>query len=320
VAWESGSNYIAARAIDRQLNPLSNVGIISASPGTTVLRPDIAGDGEQFLMVYQQYESGSAGRSDVVAINLLIPPRTSDLPRFNRKAALVSASGVDEYAPSICMPGSRFAVTWIEEQSNGRREARTVNVVPGNWSVCGAPVRSGFNPTIRTKMAAKREGDASVLGDEAIIAYERRSGLPAGDIAAQRYETFAGGAIFDRGGQCGGRVSLSAAPSPFSVGNPDFALDVSVNAPNAQSVMSFAFGGNPGVIRCGSSCQLLNGVVSLPFTLQLGTARVRVPVVCDPNLIGLQVHAQALVVTPGVTPCGRIPVSISNRLEMIVGD
>ncbi|MCA8942451.1 MAG: hypothetical protein KDB80_07795 [Planctomycetes bacterium] len=129
------------------------------------------------------------------------------------------------------------------------------------------------------------------------------------------------GSIVDLGGGCGGGGVLSSTGGPFALGNSLFGFRLDGADPSATvSVMSFADGASPLVWSCGDCELLLPTFVSAPIAVANGRSVQEWPVPASPSHFGFQLHAQCLVVTPGLSPC--IPgadVSMSNHLSLVVG-
>ena len=69
----------------------------------------------------------------------------------------------------------------------------------------------------------------------------------------------------------------------------------------------------------GGVMRQLLGKSGVNVNLLFGTASVGMPIPCNYRAIGFPLHVQFASLSPGTAPCLGIPVSLSNRLGLIIG-
>lgn len=328
---DDNGNYLIAYAVDGSLSSelvvqqRSVVGQVGAALaiGTPLLdetRPALDGR----MLVWERTEStlGNA-RRDVVVATLSM---TSTGPQLLAgPSPLASASGVDEYAPTIALAGERHIVAYVRDVGGLDTDVEAW-LVSDDCTTCNSQmVLQGVTTSPFTREGAPRV--SGVYGSSppysylipAILVYTEASTTPpfTSQVVAQAILPIANApAPVNVGGQCGQGGAIGTT-SVASVGNPVFAFELTNGDPTALHLLNL---GMPTLgIACGP-CVLTNPTI-LSFAGGGGTATSTFPIPCTPSLVNLQFEAQWLSLIAGLSPCPLVAdLSASNRLLITVGN
>ncbi len=326
VVWKDSTNGIQLVVVDRFGDVLAGPGGIGVADPTAA-RPAVDGDGTHFFVAFRRDEPGCTCKA-IHGAGLEYVNGSVRGAGWN----LDPSPGINADYPSVAMvrPSSDgppiFGVTWSTYDNPGGAAHAVYATFVGTsqGQSCG-----GFDvvtePSVDATFASPRmfsryNGGAAVGEDQAMIAHMGWNGTWTS--RARGWQAFGnGGPVVDRGGSCGqgGRLSVSG---PFAVGNPDCSIELrgANNGLTSVTILDLAFGSNPGVFTCGSGCQLmLNTAVALGANVAGGDASIRLPPLCDSQLLGTSLSAQFVTSTPFSNPCGFATVSVSNWVTMTLG-
>ncbi|MFK7740796.1 MAG: hypothetical protein AB8H80_10775 [Planctomycetota bacterium] len=314
---------VSAVLVDRDLNILTSFIGIENLASLDSFRPDVGGNGSEWLIVYQRSEVGSSGPCDIYC-RRVVWNGSSAVPSGG-EVAVEALPGKDEREPAVGDLGTKFVASWARQNSSINYDIVAVELHRETCQTCGALMgvlgSAGalvdFNPVIATRYS----GRASNLGDpnfdEGMIAWMDASITPPffGDIKANLYEAFGGGVVTDLGGACG-NGGTNSFEGPVAIGNEGLVLEVA-GAGSDLLLCSIMFANS--VTSCGP-CQIQSDEGSFLFAPGWGGfSSLVLPVPCDASLFGVTLYTQWASVLSGASPCGLLPanleISVSNRLR-----
>ncbi len=330
-AWETENAtdwYIGLQIRDRNLdNPAGTALLPGSGHGLRGLSADAIG-GDEFYLVYGRRElPGDSGLLDVWASRIVRVQGTS----IGGPGGLQVIKGDprdDESQPTVAYLGDdKVVVGWRDMLVLGAQdsEIRMVNILPLEARPCGRQfgIRAGIlHASSDPKFASK--ASAGAASDEAMLSWATFD-LASGNQLTYRvlWEGMgSGGPVRNLGGGCG-PSGTAAANGPFAFGNRDFAFTLtgSNNGSSTLAACSISFNPAPSFFRCGPGCALMPGDFSANVAMDaMGNAELAVPVGCRAQFFGLVLNAQFVVYTPSFNPCGIAPVSVSNTVQVVLGD
>ncbi|MEM7203283.1 MAG: hypothetical protein AAF628_23675 [Planctomycetota bacterium] len=316
VAWEE-TDLVCLRAIDAAGNFLSAGGCVGP---TGAGKPDVAGDGNDFLLVYEADDS--TGFKDVHSLVPLVPADPTSLISVRDRKILEGDLNDGEGDPTVAyLGGGKFGVAFTDTDGADTNIYAVTTELDGTR--CGNEWLVGqvFTDNEHTMPAsASKASGGHTSSDEALISWNLEFKASAQHlIRYQRYEAIgAGGPIFDLGGGCSAG-GTAAANGPFALGNNSFQWTLTGADPTApRALLSMGLGG--AFFPCGG-CEFTLPVRTFSVPLSGGNGSLSVPIPCDPQLVGGSLEVQFWPVFTQTSPCPSLrQVNTSNRLLCTVGN
>ncbi len=317
VTWDANGPYIGGCFINYDSTRWTGNGYVA---GTDPRRPDVDGDGEQFMLVYDDLEAGSSSSRDVWCIVALASSQRTGpwAYRGGSKRNVTNQANDDEFAPAAGYPGDLAVAAW-GDQRGGSQYTMVGNNLAMTGALCGLPFETG-NLTgwanTSPSFAAKRSGgvddhDGALVWDAADLA----SG--SHDVLVQPYQAWNGGSVRVVAPGCGPGGNLTTS-GPLAFGNPDFGIHLRGAQPQVTlGALNLDLG--PNWFDC-SGCQLAAPTVSFTLPITGGAADVTIPVACDPRTIGFTMDAQVVTVINSGGSCPLVrTVAWTEIVRMTVG-
>jgi hypothetical protein len=288
------------------------------------VRPNCAGDGANFMVVWERAEGGGSPGHDIRCRQLSFSGTCPGglLVAVGSETTVEGDAGDDEFNPAVDFTGEEYVVAFSDEVAAGEDDLYVVGL-DADCGVCEAfQLVDSVDSNIEAAIAAQRSG-ASSGGDGAMVAWQSFDSVAfESDVKARRYRSDTG-LRTNLGGGCGsgGTASVSCPAVPAT--GFTFRLTGAAAATNAYLLIAFD-AMNPLNFSCGP-CTLVPDVFS-PFTFVIGVgatngvgfASFATPIPPDPNLVGLEFLAQWAVDTnPGA--CVDIGADLSNALSVVIG-
>lgn len=321
VVWQRDQGLdhdIVARPLDRDGNSLDFEEPVIQSFVVDEMRPDVDGNGSDWLVAYEHRAAVGGTDPDIRARHMrlaagLIQPVGPEI--------IVEADFNDpEIDPAVGFVGPMYLVTY----SDLHMTTGPINYSLGCWPISAADYQicgieqapAGTSPNNRGPEVATRLSGSTSETTDALIAWEAAANTPPfdGDVRAHRWRAFVGGPVTNIGGGCGegGAIGFQGLAA---VGNPDFELSLK-NAGLGAVLGILNLSGPFPTIDCGS-CSWLPFDLTFAVPLVAGAAGFPFPIPCDSGLAGKTLHAQWTVAFTSASPCALAPnVSFSDRLEI----
>lgn len=258
--------------------------------------PAIDGDGNRFVLAWEQEESGG-GNTDVVCQSFEVSGTT--LASTGPVTPLSANSGASEAIPDVCCLGTKFAVFWQYQFSNFFDDIYG-RVLGPDCSTCGALfLLGGMNQTsahnyeFAPRCVGRYSGSIGASANGLVTFSEGQNAPPfESDVIAQRFNDDE--LEQDLGGGCG--VGGTIHSSCLDVGNGSFSFTLSRAAASTPAFLMLAYVRNDRT--CGA-CTLIpdvwNGYVGTTGTNAFGNAAYYIAVPADPALSGSSLLAQYAV-------------------------
>jgi hypothetical protein len=304
------------------LQAVSRTGVMQGSTVTLVnpsgpdlRRPDIDGDGDEFLMACESQRG--VGDRDIRITQWNWSGSNFNLPTVSADVAATIA--VDESNPTVALLGAKYAVAW--EQATGFLAS---NVQIRSYSrsgcrTCGTQVAVPFpglqrEPALASSFASgATDGMALLLFTQAAVPFP-----PEGGIYGCQWSTHAPVTPTVLSPGCGSGMTLSLVGSP-GIGNRTFGFSVSTN--DAQATLgAFLLGIGLATPRlpCGT-CLIVDAVATNLAVLTGGAAGYPLPLPCDQSLIGFPIQVQAATIGSVQNVCPALgTLSVSQALGFSV--
>lgn len=286
--------------------------------------PEVDGDGLTWVVAWQR--ALSAQDREILALSMTYDP-LAHAYRAGTGPVPVATGSADQIAPTVSAAALSFLVGWTQQESPGGDlwSARVRAVDPftclrcerAAFEILPTPPFLGYGRQLAPRGASTAW--ASVGGTNPVLFVRELRRLPGnvdGDIAAQLYEAETG---FNarRRTPCGSGGALRATCA--TLGNPAFQLRLRESRTNATAIFVLSPVERP--IGCGS-CELRPDL-ALAFPLATATdaggrAEIAAAIPAEPVLLGVPVHAQAVVAAPGAAACALLGADFSTALEIRV--
>ena len=322
----SNDRDVRGAVIDRDLAVID--ALVSIEPNLFLdgYRPDVDGDGEQWMVVYQQSESGSSGPADIYCRRVEWDGTEATTPS---PAVVVSDTATfDERDPAVGYLGTKYVAAWAEQFSGLNYDIRVVELDALTCTTCGEETFGAggglnivdLNPEIATRYSARASLNGNEFVDQGMVVWMDTASSPPfeGDLVANLYEAFGGGTVNDTGGACG-NGGTNSFNGPVALGNADLELQVT-GAGSALTLVSIMF--TDIFVSCGG-CAINADAGSYLFAPAVsGNASFALPIPCDSSFIGTQLYTQWTSLLSGTSPCAILPASLelsySNRLSVTI--
>ncbi|MCR9243538.1 MAG: hypothetical protein NXI31_00795 [bacterium] len=321
VAWEDANGFddLGARIIRRDGSPATDTVLISSTNSDNVANPEVDGDGDRFLIAYEQIQSSSG---DIWAVDIFdSDPVSSTNPVSIGRKSIVRNSTSDDANPSVTMlyPTSWGSPLWLvtygEGPVSGPHALWSLKLTGSPWHTCGPRDQTASGATDNTfnAVAAGANGSAMVVwsADEA-------------QIDGRRWEAFAGGTVTQIPGAPGcGAGGATGTDGPASIGNQGFGITLSGADTNAMAAFWRAdVTRQPLNAGCaGSTCRAIFPLVQAFIPLSGGSARWPLPLPCSPAFFGFEIDTQWIVISNAAGGCSWSPqLHASNAIRITLGN
>ena len=332
----SGRYFVVAErdfGIDRDLRfgMVDYIGTVLATGGTLTTsgpdeeRPDVAGDGEVGMVVFQREAAAGNGDNDIWARKLEYDAVNDEVDLDPETIIVEGELDDDELEPAIGLSGNEYLIAWADQVGAGFvYDVFATTVGKDTCLVCepevtvSAPVLSNREPEIGTRQAG---GDATE--GEAAIAYTRTGGVPNDQIFFHVWENQGtGSSTLTFGGGCGEGGVISLAGSD-EIGSTDFVVNLS-SASAISTIAVLNINAPGGEFACGPCTVLPLKFLSTQATAPGpgGTKQASQPfqIPCKGALAGKSVAFQWIVLPTVSSPCALDPnISLSNRIQLTLG-
>lgn len=271
-----------------------------SSPGQVPADPAVAGDGNEFLAVWE----GDSNNGDIHGRRLRI---TSSLVPTGGILNLTAAEpgtalSTRQFLPQVAWQGCRYAYSYHE----GATGLRAAAVVPTNNSVAFVEGHVALATTnlaaLRSSIASVEEGGEAFVG-KALVVYGRA------DIEGAIYDSVhPGGGITTLATGCGG---IRFEPGIAATGVPALGGSFSVSITVGSDLPLLMIGTPvPPVALCAAGCQL-----AVNPLINVAGASVTLPVPCDGHLLLGRVAIQGaqVILSAATTACGPPTYGVSFR-------
>lgn len=291
---------------------------INIGVGPDLVRPDVDGDGNDFMVVWERRSALADGD---IWCAMFGWNGVGIVLAGNVDAPVAATAGVDERDPVVVHAGAKYVTAWtkvvgfLDSVIAGRALALT------GCQSCGAefiapPARSSEQAAA---LASERSGGV-LDGTITMIGYESTGPAPgfSGDICGALFSNFGGGSAVPVASGCGPTVDLVTLSLP-SIGNPAFGFRVTHAQPGALFTgLSIGFGGS--ALSCGT-CSILLPDVLTPVAMAGGNGQIPLALPCQASLMGAVFETQALVLGAVVGSCPLVPeLATSSRLRITLGE
>lgn len=312
--------------VDRDLAILDSLVAIETSATLDGHNADIDGDGESWMIVYEQSESGQTGPADIYCRR--VEWNGSAGVTSGTAVAVTDDANIDERDPAVGYLGTKYFAAWARQFSGLNYDIRVVELDALNCTVCGAETfASGggsnivdLNPEIATRYSGRASLNGNENIDQGMVVWMDTATAPPfeGDLVANLYEAFGGGTVNNLGGGCGNGGN-NGFNGPVALGNADLELTVT-GAGSGLTLISIMFADT--FVSCGG-CVINADAASYLFAPAVsGNASFPLPIPCDSVFVGTQLYTQWASVLSGTSPCAILPASLelsySNRLNATI--
>ncbi|MEZ5967133.1 MAG: hypothetical protein R3F56_25080 [Planctomycetota bacterium] len=281
--------------------------------------PNVDGDGNQFVVVWQRAESLGASSHDIYCRKVLRNGSNLTMPRLAQKVE--ADPDDDETDPAIVFIGSKYLVAWVDNNTYPNFAIGLRTLDPDTCTFCGRRYSvTGTQPfNSLPELAAQRSYGETL--DRALVVFTSADAAVStiSSVRGQVFEAIgAGGAEVDLAGGCGFGGALSTNGPP-AIGNPFFGLTLVGASPAVVTgVLSFNVPAPPLVV-CGT-CTILDPAITVEMPVINGQGTIYLPVPCLPFLLDRSLEFQVATFGGGVSPCLFTPsFSFSNRLRVTFG-
>lgn len=338
IVWQrdgSAANDIFGRVIDRagamQTSAFEIAGEFVGSIDQE--DPDVDGDGKDFLVAYEQEPFAGSGANSV-----RVKKVGFDLSQANSGSSNAITIGSEVWLdtffpnaeainPAVGFAGDKYFVAFAESAPGFLDyDLVTHGLDPDTCDQCEVMKLVDFAPTREDvpQIATQRSGSIDA-GNELMLTWQSDSVAPQfpGDVRAQRLAVHMPTEVTYVGGGCGlgGQTSLDG---DAGIGNKNFAIALEgadFAAPAAINILARL--ASATYTPCGP-CNVLTpdagtSVSLLPMVF--GQTQRSIPIPCEPNLLGVSLTTQWIVLETTQQPCFFVPNgSASNRIEFTLGE
>lgn len=306
--------------------PLAWLWTVTTVGSTDAANPAVDGDGEDFMLVWDQLEVGSGRDIYCQMVDF------SAMGLVGSSTTILSSTGTIERSPDVVMldyEPQLFAVACIEAMG-GLDNDVIGGIFDPDCAMCDAQFRlTGLDPTAAytdenaVRMIGKRTGSSSPASDAGMLVFhERENTAPFdGDIVGQEFEALGpGGAVTSLGGGCGLGGS-NGFDGPVASGNTE--LHATLTGASALSpFMAIGIEFTSSTVSSGP-CTFLSTGYTIVFPTMAGEASFPLGIPCNPAFVGLVFYTQWAALLSGVSPAPLLPpsaqVSFSDRLQVVIG-
>ena len=284
-------------------------------------RPDIAGDGDQGMVVFQREDTAGDGDNDIIARKLTYTVSTLTLD--STEIIVEGDAADDEIEPAIGLSGNEYLIAYADQIGTVYDVyASTVGVATclecEPQTLVSTAIFSNREPEVGSRQAGGDFGQG-----EAGIAFTRVSTSGNDQIYFHPWENDGGGStasFIGSGCGLGGSINFSGSTS---IGSTDFSVNLtSADGTSTLGILNLNFPG--GEFLCGSCIVLPIKFLFTQVTTRgpFGTKQASQPfqIPCKGVLAGKTVAFQWIVLPSVVSPCPLGPnISLSNRAQLTLG-
>lgn len=317
VLWEqvdqgSSKNFLGGRALRDNGTFVQTVFNLDGHDPAAPFFADVAGDGDQWMAVYEMPDTNNASRKDVIATNFAISPQGSlnSVERTNvSKVAIGATEQVDQLAPAVAAEGCRFLVSYLRQTAGTAKfDVHTtilalkpglfpgsVQVIEGDDKITGGDL-SNHRDLVACSTSFDEPGRNLVL-------WTRQVSGASDNIEGAFLSTLQPGGVSTIQTGCGSPEPALLTTAVPAIGETFGFLMLGFSTPNpllfvgTLQATPVPFCPGQGGCALGVHPQLVFNVPTL----------VQGAIPCDPALIGFQVGIQGIDVLPPSDPgvaCG----------------
>ncbi|MGK0521898.1 MAG: hypothetical protein ACJAUC_004617, partial [Planctomycetota bacterium] len=197
-----GEVQLRVRLMDRNSNPLS---IAAALSGARMRNPQVSGDGQIFVMLWEQAAT-SGSKQDIWGARLGVPANPTSLPILYNAGAILADSNWDHTDPAVGLYGDQILVGLSRERNaprgpytqSGEFDATTMTQ-SGPWYGLGSIANYSHN----LESAIAMRLPATSVGLDGLIAFRQSiivgGSVQSADIRVWRHREAASSTTFGRG-------------------------------------------------------------------------------------------------------------------------
>lgn len=322
VTWQRqfASTAIFAIATDRNLNPLGGERLVASVNGIDEDRPDVAGDGSQFLVVYERQEGVGATARDIWCRPMRYDPAQGSLQTDGAARPLADDPGQDERQATIGLCGPKYVVAWSEAAAAfADFDVKALSLDPSDCSACSLEITVRNSAEFDAQPVVATEFESGSTDDDAMIAFSSSdvSDNFDGDVRFELYSAIgSGGPVTSVAPGCAGG-GLATVQGAFALANE---VTIQLNGASTSISAAALHIGIPGNhVPCGA-CTILVPFLAVPVQMASGFASQSFPIECSPDFLGVSFEFQFAAIGTGTAPCPIVPgVAVSNIVNAEFG-
>jgi hypothetical protein len=284
--------------------------------------PAVDGNGSQFLVVWQQAETGNPP-FDVRGRPVTITAAAAALTGTER--SIDPVVGANQVTPDVCWLGSKYGVFWVREIAGFVDDVEGY-LVNADCTVCGIRLvldgvsgAGNYDYEFLPRCCGRVSGNP-VTGDDGLVVFgEAQTVAPfESNLIAQRFEALGPGvAPVVLGPGCGAGGTAGTTGGPFVVGNPSFRFTLTGIPASVAPFFSIGFPTPP--TSCGSCT--LTAPLSFEFLVNSGGAANKpLPVPCSNSFNGVAFEVQWVTFLTSGNGCPSAPgLSATQRVRHTIG-
>ncbi len=285
-------------------------------------RPDVAGNGTDFMVVFEREPFANSGDNDIWARKLSYVSSTPSLD--NTTIVVAGDVSDDEIEPAIGLSGNEYLIAYADQfLGSSLYDIYAATISTKTCKLCEpSTLVSSPTGTNRAPQVGSRAAGGDTTADQAAIAFTR-SIAGNGKIYFHLWENEGSGSVASNmGGGCGGGGFTSFLGST-AIGSSDLSSTLTgVDSAASLAILNINVPG--GEFGCGP-CTVLPFqylFVRPTFPGAGGDKQAVQPlsIPCKPGLAGKTIAFQWTSVFTGASPCSLSPnISLSNRQHLTLG-
>lgn len=295
-------------AVNRNLTVLDSMTLTTS--GDDEDSGQVAGDGEEWVVVFESEPSEGTGDNNIVAVPVHWRHQVAALHASSPRT-VTGLVNVDELDPAISRLDHSYLVAWRRRAAPGSTDTEVFmkTIDPIACTTCEATVLLANSNATETNLATA----SSLDGRYAFIAWEADT-AGNGDLQGAVWEAADGYALI--GSSCGtaGRIAVGCA----RVGNQDFRVDMHDGPLSFGSFLVLS--PDATFITCGPCTLIANpftGFVSTVVPGINGLAAYNLAIPANSSLSGIGIRAQ-WIVAPASGQCTYLGADFSSAAQIII--
>ena len=283
--------------------------------------PDIAGDGEEFLLVFQREGILGDGDNDILARKLVYDSISDNLLFDGFEIEIDADVDDNEVEPAVGLCGGEYLIAWADQYFGGSiYDIYGVSLSTQTCLVCEPDMLIGYadNTMRRPEIGSRQAGGELSLG-QAAIAFDHDS-YELDEVMFSVWQNDGlGSTIENLGGGCGdvGAVSFDGS---LAIGGPGYTVRLNGIDPGASVGLlnlSVPAPFNPCGTCLATPLQWLFVVPTIPTTDGFDEAKKSFGIPCKPTLEGVSLDYQWTVLLTPSSPCPLVAnISISDAMRV----